>query len=258
MRRQIREKKLKKKSNFLGVIVVVSLFVVFVLTVIVWYKVTTVAKFSYVERTSDNGAYLTVVDSKLDKVVRYKVEPDKVFVSSRGLGEYKLESLWILGQKEGYDGELVANSITSNYLAPVYLWKDGSKTNLNIYQRIKVFSISKQGIEAEKVLEEFELPNSVLINFIVNEIQESSPSLFVDDLTGDIDTIQKVSSIVGTLGTKVSGYTKGYDENLDCEVSGNNKESIKEISKIFDCVVKDNNDNENIKLRIGAKFSNRF
>lgn len=258
MRRQQREERLKKKPKLVLILLLTILIILFTLVFVFWYKVSILPKFTYVEKAEDGGAYITIVDSRIDKIIRYKVEPNKVFVSSRGLGEYKLESLWILGKKEGYGGELIANSITSNYLAPVYLWRDGGSDNLNLYQKIKVFLISKRGIEVDRVLNEFELPNSILINFIVNDIQESAPDFYVDDFTGDIQTIQKVSAIVGTLGTKVSGYTKGYDENLDCEVSGSNKISVREISKIFGCEIKDNDDSESIKLRIGAKFSARF
>ena len=88
-------------------------------------------KFTYVEKTSDSGALITIVDSKSDKVVSYKINPDITIASARGLGEYRLESLWILGDKEGYGGRLVSESIASNYLIPVYLWKR------NLYRDLK-------------------------------------------------------------------------------------------------------------------------
>ncbi len=259
MRRQHREKRLKKNSSIFLPVIILTIVLSMILTLIfIWYKVYSLPKFSYVEKSPDNGSFVTIIDSKSDKSVRYKINPDKVLSSSRGLGEYKLESLWILSEKEGYKGSLVSESVTSNFLSPVYLWKNGKSSNLNIFQKIKVFLISKQNIAEEKVLNDFELSNSILINFVNNSIQESGSMVEIEDLTGNSNTVAKISSILGTLGTKVSGYTKGYDENLDCEVSGSDPSIVKEISKIFDCDINSDSDSPNIHIRIGAKFSDRF
>ncbi len=258
MRRQNRERKLKSKNNLIAYLSLLGVFFVVLGLLFVWYKVSKLEKFTYVEKTSDNGAFITVVDSKIDKNTRYKVNADIILNSARGLGEYKLESLWVLGEKEGYGGKLVSESILSNYLIPVYLWKNDSKSNLNFYQKIKVFLISKQNIKEEKMLVETNLSNSVLINFLDNNIQESEVKVYVDDMTGDPEAISKVSDIIGTLGTKISGYNKGYDENLDCELLGKDAQILKVFSSVFGCKIVNQTDSDEVKIKLGAKFADRF
>lgn len=258
MRRQNREKKLKSKNNLfiylilLGIIFIVGGFL------FVWFKVSKLEKFTYIEKTGDNGAFVTVVDSKTDNLIRYKINPDTLLKSARGLGEYKLESLWVLGEKEGYGGKLVSESILGNYLIPVHLWKNDNKSNLSIYQKIKVFLASKQNVKEEKILAETDLSNSILINFLNNKIQESEIRVYVDDMTGDPEVIRKVSSVIGTLGTKISGYNKGYDENLDCELLGNKSEILKVFSDVFGCKVTTQTDSDEVKIKLGARFADRF
>jgi|CXWL01.1.fsa_nt_gi hypothetical protein len=241
-------------SLFLGgfVFLCVSIFI------FIYYKVSTLDKFIFVNKTNNGGGEVIVVDSNSDKVIKYQINPDTVLVSARGYGEYKLESLWILGQKEGLNGKLVAESVTTNFLSPVHLWKNGDKSNLNIFQKIKIKSLRTDEISPDKTLDTFNLSNSVLINFINNDIQEKNISVEVEDLTGDQSTINKVSAIIGTLGTKVSGYNKGYDENVDCEISGSDKATINVFADIFDCNIVNNPETNGVKLKLGVKFADRF
>lgn len=258
MRRKNREKKIKKNRNFVVYIVVFSVVLLVVGLLLVWYKVSKLEKFAYVEKSSDNGAFITVVDSRGDKNVRYKVNPNMVLNSARDLGEYKIESLWVLGDKEGYGGKLVSESLVSNYQIPVYLWKSDRDSNLSFYQKIKVSLASKQKNIETLELVDADLSNFILINFLDNDIQESGIRVYVDDMTGDPEVTEKVSSIIGTLGTKVSGYNKGYDENLDCELYGNDTRILKVFSSVFGCKVMGQTDSNEVKIKLGAKFADRF
>lgn len=258
MRRKNREKKIKHKTSLVVYFVLLVIVSVVVGLLTVWYKISNLEKFTYVEKTSDNGAFITVVDSKADKSIRYKINSETVMNSARGLGEYRLESLWILGDKEGYGGKLVSESIISNYLIPVYLWKNDKKSNLSFYQKIKVRMISGQNIGDSYDLKGKDLPSSILINFIDNNIQESEIRVFVDDMTGDPEVMARVSSIIGTMGTKVSGYSKGYDENLDCEMYGSDLDKLEVFSSVFGCKYLNQADGGEVKIRLGAKFAERF
>lgn len=258
MRRYNRTKKNRNKKLF--VFIAVILFVlIFSFLAFIFFKVSTLDKFVYVNRTKNGLTQVVVNDSPKDRVITYNIAKDTILISSRGFGEYKIESLWVLAKKENFEGKLVSESISSNYLIPLYLWKDNLKTNLNIYQRIKVFFSKYQNNNIERELTSFDLPNSILIDFIDNDIQEASLSVELDDLTSDPNVINSVSAILGNLGTKISLYTKGYEENFDCEIYGKNIKAVKIISNIFDCKI---NETEviasDIKIKLGAKFADRF
>lgn len=261
MRRERRARvQIKKHSKSILFTLLVSglLFVSLLVFVFIYYKVSTLDKFIFVNKTNDNGGEIVLVNNTSDRIIKYKINPDKILVSARGYGEYKLESLWILGQKEGLNGKLVAETVTTNFLSPVYLWKNGDKTNLNIFQKIKVKSLRINEVNPDKTLDAFDLSNSVLINFINNDIQEKNISVEVEDLTGNQSTINKVSAIIGTLGTKVSGYNKGYDESIDCEISGSDNATANVFADVFDCNIVNNTETKGIKIKLGAKFADRF
>lgn len=258
MRRARLQKQKSHKSVIITLIISAILIALLAIFATFFIKISNLPKFSYVNKHPDGGAEVVVIDSKSDKLIKYKIEPQTVLTSARGLGEYKLESLWVLGQKEGMNGELVAESIAINYLVPVYLWDDGQNSNLNIYQKIKTMLLKVQDTEATDVWNNFELTNSVLINFIDDNIQEGNIIVEVEDLTGSQSAINKVSSIIGTLGTKVSGYNKGYEENYDCSVAVKSREIGLIFANIFDCVTISDKTSDVVKIKLGAKFADRF
>lgn len=254
----LRGKKQKAKSK---IILTIFLFFVLIIGLLLFliFKVFSLDKFIYVSKTSDNLTEIVVVDPKKDKNIIYRIPAGTVLTSSRGLGEYKIESLWILAKKENFEGKLVSESISSNYFIPVYLWKDGLKTNLNIFQRVKVFFSKYQNNNKDLELMSFDLPSSTLIDFIDNDIQEAGLSVELNDLTGDQYVIKYVSSILGNLGTKISTYTKGYEEDFDCEIYGSNTKVVKVIANIFDCKInKEEMTTSDIKIKLGGKFADRF
>ncbi|MFZ3301332.1 MAG: hypothetical protein WA152_01305 [Microgenomates group bacterium] len=257
--RRARLQKQQSRKSIVPILITSTLLVVLTFILVTFFiKLSNLPKFSYVNKHSDGGAEVVVVDSKSDKLIKYKIEPQTVLNSARGFGEYKLESLWVLGQKEGMGGKLVAESIASNYLAPIYLWDDGQNSNLNIYQKIKTKLLKIENVETSGIWDTFELHNSVLINFIDDNIQEKSIVVEVEDLTGSQSVINKVSSIVGTLGTKVSGYNKGYEENYDCSITTKSREIGLIFANVFDCVVSSDKASDVVKIKLGAKFADRF
>lgn len=259
MKKRERKKRLNnnKKPLIILILIIILILVSFLLFVII-VKINNLEKFTVVSKSSDGSTDILIIDPKKEAVTNYKISPDLVLNSSYGYGEYKLSSLWILGDKEGMGGDLVVKSISSNFLIPVYLWNSGNKSNLNLYQKIK-FKFALKNIQNKAVeLKSFDLPNSVLINFVNEKIQESEIGVEVDDLTGDTDSINKVSKIVGTLGTKVVNYNKGYNSDFNCEVYAFDAEIRELFSNIFDCKGFINEDKSKIKLKLGAKFAERF
>ncbi|MEK7168706.1 MAG: hypothetical protein AAB778_01725 [Patescibacteria group bacterium] len=258
MKKRERKKRLSGNKKPLVILISIIILILVFFLLFITVKINNLGKFSVIKKASDGGASVLIIDIKKESVTNYKIDPDFVLNSSYGYGEYKLSSLWILGGKEGLNGDLVAKSIASNFLIPIYLWKDDSKSNLSIYQKIKLRLVSKNIQSDALKFKSFDLPNSILINFVNEKIQESGIGVEVDDLTGDTDSINKVSKIVGTLGTKVVNYNKGYNSDFGCEVYAFDTEIRELLSNIFDCKSFTNEDKSKIKLKLGAKFAERF
>lgn len=283
MRREKRNKKLirkKTKQKRIAGIFYISLFLLIFLISFVSIKVGNSGKFIFVDNLHDDTE-IVVVDPQKLKIVKILIPGDTQIKVSKGFGTYKLKSLWELGEKEGFRGILVADSIKKSFLLPIYLWKDGIKTNLNLWQRIRVFLIEKNISNYDltninlidiNVLKQKELtdgtngyiinskvPESVSIHFADTYLSENISKIELEDLTSNISVSENVSKILGVMGTKITSYTKGFDENLDCEIIGMNNKLVKIISNTFDCkeVVEDNL-LVDIKIRLGKRFVDRF
>lgn len=260
MRRQkYRAKKEKSKNKSKIFVYAILTFVLILIIAVVYFFVTLpqLEKFVFVNEKENGDAELILI---ANEVTKYTIPADTVLEASRGYGQYKLGSLWILSAKEGLSGDLVVETIRKNYLVPVYLWKRQDETNLSLKQQLKIKMLDGLNASSVQSLSTLELSNSVLVNFVDNELQESGTMVDLVDLTGDPSVSNSVSSILGTMGTKIAGYSKGYDKEIDCQI-GKTKElqlSYK-FSKLFNCELLDLDGEENtVKIILGAKFAERF
>lgn len=258
MRRERRFKNNHRKLTKFGYLLILTFLTIFIIIIFFLIYLSRLDKFIVLNRLDDGAGELVIIDPSIDKVKKYYINSETVLDSSRGYGEYKLKNLWTLAEKEGLGGKLVVESVAKNYSLPVYLWNDNRLNNLNIFQKTKLFFISNTNDDYESEIESRELSKNILINFINADVQESQIQFEIIDLTGNQKVIDNVSTILGTLGTKVSSYSKGYNDSLDCEVSGTVEQITKLISKIFDCKVLDINTENGIKIRLGEVFADRF
>lgn len=271
-----KETKIKRIKIFLyiSLILLVSFFVYII------FKISSLEKFIFVNNVN-GSAEINVVDSTKLEIIKIIIPENTQITSSRGLGIYKISSLWKLGEKEGYKGKLMAESVRRNFLIPLYLWKDENKTNLNPWQNIKIFflergflnyQITKINLSEIKVLKKknfsdgtngfvisSKLPESILINFVENTVAESIFNIEIEDLTKNINSIEDISKILGVMGGKITSYSKGLGENIDCEVIAKDKELAKIISENFDCSYSINTKlSVDLKIRLGKTFVQRF
>lgn len=254
-----RQKYRQKKQRNGKKIFLLILSLLFLLALFLWIyfaiSIPRLEKFIFLNKTVDGGGEVIIVDS--DTVSKYFIDSQKLLVSSRGLGEYKLNSLWILGEKEGYSGKLAVESVAKNYSIPIYLWKDGNKSNLSLSQIVKIKLVKFADTKPLQSFDSFNLPSSFLVEFVDDDIQEQGVLVEVDDYTGSQKTLEGVSAILGVLGTKIAGYSKGSDDDLDCVVVGEDKKILNKVSLVFGCkqIVESR---DNIKIRLGGKFAERF
>lgn len=254
-----KEKRIKNVKNkrilvFWLVLFLISALIFFVFLI---FKIQTLKKFAYVNN-SDGNVEVIVIDSQKDKYLKILIDKDFNVQSSRNYGQYKIGNLWVLGQKDGLRGKLVAETVTKNFAIPIYLWKDGRYSNLNLFQVIKSSIVQKQLFEYDYTLKTTNTPDGVLINFANSETELTSPKLEIVDLTGTNNLAENIVNILGVYGVKATSYSKGYDENLDCEIGGFNKTLVDVVSKIFSCQKKLDDGEADLRIRIGKAFADRF
>ena len=271
-----RELKIKKIRGFTYLfLILLILIIAFVLI-----KITSLKKFIYVNNV-DSNAEITVVDPQKLKIIKILIPENTQINSSRGFGVYKISSLWKLGEKEGLKGKLVTESVRRDFLIPLYLWKDGDKTNLNFWQRIKIYLLDKgfsnyyvnninlidnRVLKLKKFTDgtdgyiiSSKIPESILINFVEDYMTETVSKIEIEDLTGNSMTVENISKILGVMGGKIISYSKGFDKDFDCEVIGKDKILVGVVSKNFDCKVSiDTKLSVDLKIRLGGRFVDRF
>lgn len=247
-----------KKPKTIGVFFIFVFIVLFVILGFLIFKVFALEKFVYVNNNNGN-AEIIVVDPQRETTSKILIDKDFKLESSRNFGEYKLSSLWILGEKEKYQGKLVSETLVKNFLVPIYLWKDGRFSNLNLYQKIKIYWLKNRSNEYDYQITSKNLSSSILVNFVLSNAFVKLPKAEIEDLTGEKAIAEKISKVLEVLGFKTVDYSKGYDEQLDCEVVGKDKSYVDVIVNIFDCKGIINKDQSiDLKIRIGKVFADRF
>lgn len=244
-----------RRFKLLFLIIILFLFFLFVF---VFIKISTLDKFIFVNRGKTDNVEIIIYDPNKDITKKIIIPSDTVLKSSHDLGEYKVSSLWILGEKEGYNGSLVANSIAKNYLIPVYLWKNNQSSNMDIFKLIKSKIILKLSKISEITISNSKLSNSELINFVNSDMDNNNIQIAIEDLTDSVGLAEDVTNILQIMGIKNILYTRGTDENLDCEVIGNNKNMLTALANNFECKTILDENAQNIRLRLGHKFASRF
>lgn len=249
--RKSKRKITNNQKPIINKMIIIFVFLAFGFLSFIFFKVATLDKFIYVNKSEDGSAEI-ITDSFI-----YKIPADTELESARGYGKYKLSSLWTLSEKDNI-GKLIPETIVKNFSLPVFLWKNGNKSNLNVYQKIKI-TFSKVNRSDEIKINSTKLSNSILIQFINPKLAEITPKIDVEDLTNNLGILEKVSKIIEVLGGKITTNSKGYDANLDCEISGKEMELINIFSSVFGCEKREDKTlSSDLKIRLGVKFAERF
>jgi hypothetical protein len=260
--RKSNHRRLKTKHlnrNITKPVFLFAIILVLSLMSLVIYKVFTVDGFAFVNKAENGDAEIIVFDPVANTSKSFVVAGNTVLSSSRSLGEYRLDNLWILGRKEGYGGKLISESISKNFLIPIYYWKDENKTNLDIFKLIRAKIILSSGSIEKKDIQLNNLSNSTLVNFVNTEISDSGVEVEIEDLTGTVSISNDVAKILEILGTKITSFSKGYEKDLDCEVLGTSKKLVEVIATYLGCKETVKQDlKTDIVVRLGGQFADRF
>ena len=156
------------------------------------------------------------------------------------------------------------------------------KTNLGIGDRVRLgmFSLGVKNFKREttdlsdtKVLERTvlvdgsagykvvgDLPSSIVAIYSDPYLSSVSAKTQIVDATSDAVVAKEVGEIVEVVGLKVTSIENVEVNNeLDCIVSGKDKELTKTISQLFSCDIKNREeDNFDLIIQMGEEFVKRF
>jgi len=87
-------------------------------------------KFAFVFRLGSGDAAVSVLDPKLGQLTTLVIPGDTEVDVARNYGTFRIKSVWQLGVNEKIGGSLLAETITQNFLFPVFLWSDTDAKSL--------------------------------------------------------------------------------------------------------------------------------
>lgn len=296
-----KNKKAKKRFPYLKFLVPLVLFFVIYLIIggstHVWNGKD---KLSLVYKTKDGNIGVTILDPGLTEITTLIIPGDTQVDVARNYGTLRIKNVWQLGINEKVGGALLAETVTQNFLFPVYLWCETppaltsgnlsgvldfiffpGSTNISFGDRLqagifalRVQEIGKTSIDLGKsrfldkgILADgqpgYLLTGSVsqrlTIYFSDNTVGDQNIRVNITDATGVFGVSEKLGEVLQVIGGKVVSIDKKpVSEEIDCTVTGNSREAVKKISRLFSCKIGSTKSSFDLDIEIGKKFAERF
>lgn len=168
------KKKKRRKKSFL-----IPVFVFLTFGLVVWAVFATSHywvgknKLSIAIAKKDGSVVVSTFDPVEGELVNLTIPKETEVELSRRLGKIRIKNAWQVGLNEGYDGELLAETITRHFKFPVAVWADSPaagftqsninlliramfspyKTNLTIGDRVRlgIFSMGIKNLKKEDI-----------------------------------------------------------------------------------------------------------
>ncbi len=286
-RRQLREKKKVKTKNF-GLFAKILLPLILFLIVLLFFLLNTKYwngkdKFIFVSKLGDGGAEVTVLDPRLSEEINLIIPGETEVAVARNLGTLQLRNVWQLGINENLGGGLAAETISRNFLFPVFLWRDdfGKTTNIPLGDVLltKIFLLGVKPINKIEVhLGKSQFLTKVKLNdgtsgyrltgpvsgaitayFSDNDFANRALRIGIADAAGRAGVAQRVGEIIEVMGGKIVSISKIASlPEVDCLVSGKDPKAVRKIANLFSCRRLDQETDFDIEVKLGGKFSKRF
>ena len=245
-----------------------------------------------------NRVLLGVFDPQTSEITTIIIPGSTQVDVSRRLGEMRVSSVWKLGQDENLMGRLLSETITKNFRIPTNYWADGFasgflgkgsifsalfrkyRTNLSFSDRLRLFffslkvkefkrteiDLSKTTFLKEKKLIDGEMgyvvnelvPQRIMILASDNLIVKRDLKILLTNATGDVNISEDIGRIIEAMGTKIASVENTKKEEIDCVVTGEDKEIVKRFVLLFGCQPKTGRGNFDIEFKFGTKFADRF
>lgn len=134
-KRRARIEKKKKQKNFYGSVIRVLLPVAIILGMFLFIRLNTHFwngrdKLTLTYRMANGDIGVTVVDPVLGELTTLIIPGDTSVSVARDYGTMRIKNVWQLGINENVGGNLLAESVTRNFLFPVFLWSNSEAYNL--------------------------------------------------------------------------------------------------------------------------------
>ena len=198
-----------------------------------------------------------------------------------------------LGLTEKLGGSLLAQTVTDSFLFPTKLWasRDLSDvwkfvfspgaTNISFGDRLSsaLFSLKIKSIDQTEInlgVSQF-LQKKILTDgtqgyvlngqmssrltqyFSDNDFANANLKFGIVDSTGVYGMATNVGQVLEVLGGKVVSVDKRPEnDNLDCIVTGLNKDAVNEVESLFSCQKVSDKSSFDLEIRIGGAFAKRF
>lgn len=233
-------------------------------------------KINLVQQNGDGSVVVKVYDPSLEEVVALQIPGDTEVSVSRNLGTLRLKNVWQLGINEGLEGKLLTETVTKNFLFPVFLWRGvKGETNLPFGDRLylKFFDIKTKNSERTEIdlwksqfLKKMKLTDGETGYKLQGEMSERLTSYFVDedlegkkiyikDATGISGIGERVGKVIEVMGGKVVTIEKGTLEDSDCVVAGG---LSKKVARVFSCKVGKGKTDFDLEIVLGRQFAKRY
>lgn len=282
---------------FIPVLIIVGLFLFFKFSIRFWNGKD---KVPLVYREESGNVTVTVLDPNLSEVTNLIIPGDTQVDVARNYGTFRIKNVWQFGINEKIGGNLLAETVTQNFLFPVSLWSSKSpgfnngnvgqmisfmffpgQTNISFGDRIamgifvlKVQDLGRSTIDLgksqfldKKTLNDGQpgylitgpISQRLKIYFSDNEIGEKGVRVNITDATGVSGVTDKLGEILQVIGGKVVSIDKkSITEDIDCTVSGLNRETVRKIANLFSCKVGGTDTSFDLDIKIGKEFAKRF
>ncbi len=221
-------------------------------------------KVSLVYKEEGGGIGVTVLDPILSEVTTLIIPGDTQVDVARNYGTLRIKNVWQLGVNEKIGGRLLTETVTQNFLFPVFLWSSkppgldrGSfpnamnfiflpgQTNISFGDRVRMglFSLKVQDLGKtvidlgkSKFLEKRVLDDGQTGYILEGPVSQRLTIYFSDNLIGDKNIKVNITDLTGT-----PGISEKLGEIL--QVIGGKVVSIdkKAASEEADCTITGNN-----------------
>jgi len=225
--------------------------------------------------TQDSDVHVVVYDTEIEKITTIVIPGDTLVDVPRSLGSMRIKNVWQLGENEGIDGSLLAETVTKNFRIPVVVWAEEKanafstgnyisivgaafvpyKTNMNFADRfhLALFSIGVKDFKKEAIdignsayLKEEQLPDGNVGYVITGKVPKS-----ISILASDNAFAKEGVRVAIYDGTNIPGYAEQV--GMIIEAMGGKVVSVNKVDHLDDCTVEGKN--EVIRKRLSMIFS---
>lgn len=284
-----------KKAHIFGLLIKVFIPLILILSVVLYVKLNTrywngQDKLSFVFQKASGDVGVTVLDPELSEETTLIIPGDTEVDVARGYGTLRIKNVWQLSQNEHLGGNLLAETVTDNFLFPTNLWTTTDlnniwafiftpkTTNIPLGDRLSagIFALNVSGIDKTEInlgnsqfLKKQKLTDGqpgyiisgpisarLTIYFADNAFANKNLRFGIIDSSGRFGVADKVGAILEILGGKVVAVDKKpVEDSLDCSVFGQNSDVVKKVARLFSCKTVSGKSDFDLEMKIGAKFT---